>query len=105
MVAEAALFFCHKVDTEYFFVGDLTEVVNVMLKGRNEDRTLSDKMVGLLLRALGLQGHRVVKGYKISLTNSVRERIHRIATSYRVHSVQDGVARCGQCPAGKLGAC
>ncbi len=98
VVAEAALFFCHKANTEHFFVGELAESVNALLEGRHEDRVLSDKMVGLLLRALGIRGQRVVKGYKILLTDGVREQIHRIASAYQVLSVQDGIARCPQCP-------
>jgi hypothetical protein len=102
VVAEAALFFCHKANTEHFFVGDLAECVNTLLKGRHEDRVVTDKMVGLLLRALGIHGQRVVKGYRILLTDAVREQIHRIARAYQVLSVQDGVARCRHCPGGKV---
>jgi hypothetical protein len=98
LVAEAALFFCHKANTEHFFVGDLAECVNTLLAGRHEDRVLTDKMAGLLLRALGIQGHRVVKGYKIMLTDSVRQQIHEVARAYQVLSVQDGIARCRHCP-------
>ena len=43
LVAEGALFFCHKTDTDHFFVRDLAEIVNASLKGRHEDRTLTDK--------------------------------------------------------------
>jgi hypothetical protein len=98
VVAEAALFFCHKPNTEHFFVGDLAECVNTLLEGRHEDRVLTDKMVGSLLRALGIQGQRVVKGYKIMLTDSVRQQIHGVARAYQVLSVQDGIARCRHCP-------
>jgi hypothetical protein len=101
LVAEAALFFCHKANTQHFFVGELAECVNTLLNGRHEDRVLTDKMAGLLLRALGIHGQRVVKGYRILLTDTVRERIHRIADAYQVVSVQDGVARCGHCRVGK----
>ena len=97
LVAEGALFFCHKADADHFFVRDLTEIVNAALKGRHEGRTLTDKKVGLLLRALGIRAHRVVRGYRISLTDEVRQQIHRIAGTYRVLSVQDGVARCRHC--------
>jgi hypothetical protein len=102
VVAEAALFFCHKAETEHFFVGDLAAIVNTLLKGRHEDRTLTDKMVGLLLRALGIHGDRVVKGYRISLTDGVREQIHSIASAYQVLSFQDGIARCPQCPSATI---
>jgi hypothetical protein len=97
VIIEAALFFCHKEDTEHVFVGELAEWVNALLKGRHEDRTLTDKKVGLLLRAAGIHGQRVVKGYRIVLTESVRQQIHRIARAYHVLSAQDGVARCSHC--------
>jgi hypothetical protein len=101
VVAEAALFFCHKAGTEYFYVGELAECVNTMLQGRHEDRNLSDKMVGLLLRALGIHGQRVVKGYRICLTDDVRAQIHSVARAYQVPSAQDGLARCRHCPGQK----
>lgn len=101
IVAEAALFFCHTSDTDHFCIGDLAETVNDLLKGRHEDRVLTDKKVGLLLRDLGLHGQRVVKGYRIVLTDSVREQIHEIARAYQVLPVQDGVSRCGHCSRGK----
>ena len=102
MVAEAALFFCHKPETEHFFIGDLAETVNDLLKGRHDDRVLTDKKVGLLLRDLGIRGERVVKGYKVSLTDAVREQIHRLAEAYQVVSTQDGVARCSHCRVEKV---
>jgi hypothetical protein len=97
LIAEAALFFCHKENTEYFFVGELAECVNALLQGRHEDRTLTSKRVGLLLRAVGIHGERVVRGYKIELTDAVRLQIHRIARAYNVLSMQDDIARCAHC--------
>jgi hypothetical protein len=99
VVAEAALLFCHKDDTEQFFVGDLAVKVNDLLKGRHEERILTSKKVGLLLRDLGIKGERVVKGYRIVLTESNREKIHGNARAYRVISTQDGVVRCNHCKA------
>ena len=40
LIAEAALFFCHKQETTQFFIGDLADTVNTLLKGRHEDREL-----------------------------------------------------------------
>jgi hypothetical protein len=97
VVAEAALFFCHRPDTGHFFVGELAEMVNALLTGRHDDRVLTDKKVGLLLRALGIRGERVVRGYKVSLTDAVRGQIHRLAEAYQVVPTQDGVARCSYC--------
>jgi hypothetical protein len=98
VVAEAALFFCHKENTKHFFVAELADHVNALLNGRHEDRTLTDKKVGLLLRALGLYPYRIVQGYRIVLTEGIRDQIHRIAGAYQVISMLDGVARCPHCP-------
>lgn len=97
VIIEAALFFCHQENAEHVFVGELAEYVNALLKGRHEDRSLTDKKVGLLLSAVGIRAHRVVKGYRIALSDSVRQQIHRIAHAYQVLSTQDGVARCCHC--------
>ena len=104
VVTEAALFFCHKTDADYFFVGELAETVNDLLKGRHEESELSAKRVGLVLRSLGIHGERVAEGYKIVLTDTVRERIHQLAFDYRVLSLEDGVHRCRHCREGSAGS-
>jgi len=53
--------------------------------------------VGLVLRSLGIHARRVTVGYKIVLTDAVRERIHFVARCYQVLSLEDGVVRCPQC--------
>ncbi|GAC1692591.1 MAG: hypothetical protein NVS9B5_34830 [Terriglobales bacterium] len=97
LVAEAALFLCHKKDADSFFIGDLANCVNALLKGRHEDRELTAKKVGLQLRSLGICGVRVVEGYKIVLSENVRAQIHRIASAHRVAPALDGVKRCSHC--------
>jgi hypothetical protein len=97
VVAEAALLFCHKRDTSRFFISEIAEKVNVLLKGRHEESIMSAKRAGLVLRELGLHGERVAEGYKITLNDVMRERIHRLASDYQVLSV-DGVRRCRHCP-------
>jgi hypothetical protein len=97
LVAEAALFFCHKPEIVHFFVGELTKIVNDLLKGRNEVPNLSAKKIGALLRELGFCGQRVAEGYKLVLTDEVRERIHRVARDYQVPAMQDGERRCRFC--------
>jgi hypothetical protein len=97
VVAEAALAFCHKTDATHFLVGELAETVNALLKGRHEESNLSPKRVGLVLRELGVHGDRVAEGYKIILTDIVRERIHQLAFDYRVLSLEDSVRRCSYC--------
>ena len=98
VVAEAALFFCHKPDAAHFFIGELAETVNALLKGRHEESELSPRKVGSVLGDLGIHGERVAKGYKIVLTDVVRERIHQLAFDYRVPTLEYGVRRCRFCP-------
>jgi hypothetical protein len=97
VVVEAAFFFCHKPDPTHFFVGELAEKVNDLLKGRHEESNLSDKKAGLVLRDLGVYGERVAAGYKITVTDAVREQIHQLAFDYQVPPVCDGVRRCRYC--------
>ena len=97
LAAEAALFFCHKANTDHFFVGDAAERVTHLLAGRHEDRTMTDKMAGKLLRDLGIFGERVTAGYRILLTDARRQQIHGLARDYQVLSMQDGVTRCRYC--------
>ena len=54
-----------------------------------------------MLRDLGIKGKRVVKGFTILLTESMREKIHGIARAYQVVSTQDGVVRCSHCTGAK----
>jgi thiol-disulfide isomerase/thioredoxin len=97
LVAEAVLFFCHSEDKRQFFVGELAAKVNDLLQGRHEARVLTDRKVGSLLRELGIHGTRVVKGYQISLSESVSKLIHEKARSYNVAPMRDGVVRCSHC--------
>jgi hypothetical protein len=100
VVAESALSFCHEPDRREFFIRELAERVNALLKGRHEETELTDRKVGSVLRDLGIRGQRVTAGYKVVLSDALRERIHALAKSYRVLSLQDGVVRCRHCPGG-----
>jgi hypothetical protein len=97
VVAEAALVFCHTANIDHFLIAELAGAVNDLLIGRHEDRTLSSKKVGTLLRTLGITAQRMVKGYTVFLTDDVRKEIHQIASAYRVASALDGVERCQYC--------
>jgi len=99
VVAEAALSFCHEPEQawEQFLVGELSERANALLQGRNEDAVLSDRKVGSLLHSFGIRAERVTAGYRVKLTDTMRQRIHAIAESYQVLSLHEGVARCKHC--------
>jgi hypothetical protein len=101
VVAESALSFCHEPDRQEFFIRELADRTNALLKGRHEETELADKKAGSVLRDLGIHARRVTAGYKVSLSDAIRERIHSIAKSYRVLSLLDGVVRCRHCPGKK----
>jgi len=102
LVAEAALFFCHETDRKQFFVRELASEVNNLREGRYEKRSMTNKMAGSLLRGLGIPAERVTRGYRVLLTDSLRERIHEVARDYQVFAAQDGIARCRHCSMHKV---
>ena len=97
LVAEAALYFCHCEMTLKFSVGELASIVNFLLKGRHEDRVLTDKKVGTILRDLGLHAIRTQKGYELVLNEEVRVKIHSLAQSYKLPPMREGCAGCAHC--------
>ena len=94
VAAEAALFLCHRKNADHFFVGELAETINNLLQGRHELPTVTDKKAGMLLRELGIPSRRTAKGFKVSLTEAVRDQIHAMARAYLAASVVDGVMHC-----------
>ena len=97
VVIEAALCFCHRAETKCFFVGELTDTVNAILNGRHEELQVKPRKVGSVLRDLGIYSHRDTPGFKIELTESIREQIHEQANRYQVPPAADGVWRCCHC--------
>ena len=98
VVAESALSFCHEPDRREFFIRELSERINALLKGRHEETEVTDRKAGAVLRDLGIRSQRVTAGYKVRLVDTIRLRIHSIARSYQVLSLKDGVLRCCHCP-------
>jgi len=102
VILDALLTLSHTDGAEYFFVGDLAKRVNAILWGRHEELALSARKVGSILSELGIRGERVTQGYRIALTDKMRKNIHRLASEYRVTSIQDGVRRCADCRDGAV---
>ncbi len=98
VVIEAALAFCHDSTVERFLVKDIADAADAILLGRDEDNRISAKAAGQVLRGLGLFPERVTKGYHLALNDSNREKIHRLAKEYNVHSLDKGTRRCDYCP-------
>ena len=98
LAAEAALFLCHRKNADHFFVAELAETINNLLQGRHELRSVTDKKAGMLLRELGIPSRRTAKGFKVSLTQAVREQIQAVARAYLAASVVDEVMHCTYSP-------
>lgn len=90
----------HERDAREFFIRELAERVNALLKGRHEEMEMTDKKAGSVLRGLGIRAQRVTAGYKVPLSDAIRERIHSIARSYQVLPLQGGIVRCHHCRGG-----
>jgi hypothetical protein len=97
VVVEAALFVCHKRGAEHFYVAELAQTANDILRGRHEEPALSDKRVGSLLRELGIYGTRVAAGYRITLTQILRRRVHELAADYAVPTLDNANTQCDDC--------
>jgi hypothetical protein len=99
LLAEALLVLCHEQTRKSIYVGDLTDVLNGILKGRKETVELSPRKVGGLLRALNLVTERDAKGYGFLLLNEVRRKIHDLARALDVPQLRENVERCEYCAA------
>jgi hypothetical protein len=97
VVLEALLALCHE-DRNSARVLEVTEVANTILLGRHDHRELSPKAVGGILRSeLGLSMKRRGPGYDLSLTNDIRARLHRLASTHNVLSMLQPKADCLFC--------
>ena len=98
LVAEGALFFCHRADMRGFFVGELAQKVNQILIGRHEERAVTARKIGGLLKELGIRKEvRVAKGCRVSLTDAVRKKIHDQARAYGVTPAGNELVKCSHC--------
>jgi hypothetical protein len=79
VVIEAALAFCHDSTKEDFFVKEIADAADAILLGRHEDSKISPKAAGQALRGLGLFPERVTDGYRLTLSDAHREKIHWLA--------------------------
>jgi hypothetical protein len=97
---EATLFLSHEVKRRQARIGEITTIVNGILKGRGENIEIESREVGNHLRALGLFSERLSNaGRGIRFTNAVRRKIHELARNYDVRSIP--IDSCEFCAEGK----
>jgi hypothetical protein len=97
VVLEALLALCHE-NHDSAYVLEIAAVANTILLGRHDNRELSPKMVGGILRnELGLFTKRSGPGYKLSISGELRTRIHSLAVAHNVLSMLQPKADCLFC--------
>jgi hypothetical protein len=85
VVVEAALFLSHEGGRSQARVGEITDIVNGILKGRGQNIALDPRAVGHHLRALGIFSVRLNRaGRGIRFTSEIRRKIHKLADAYNV---------------------
>lgn len=87
-VLEVLLALCHG-NKQTAYVGEVAELVNAIAIGRHDEREVTPKKVGRILRKkLGLTpGKNTGRGYSLSLDRETASRVHRLAASYKVASL------------------
>lgn len=75
-MVEALLAECHE-NKASATIADVAELANAVLFGRHDDRELSPKAVGAIVREqLGLTTKRTASGYIVSLNDQVKQKVH-----------------------------
>ena len=97
VVLEALLVLCHE-NKPAAYVLEATKLTNGILLARHDNRELSPKAVGSIMRnRLGLGPQRKGPGYELALSSEVSRRIHRLAAGYGVLSMLTPRADCSSC--------
>ena len=88
---------CHEAGRDRLHVGEVTLDVNVVL-GRLRKEPLTSRMVGSIVRSLGLATRKIdAKGFGFRLDTSRRQRIHQLARSHSVPSAGQPYPGCAEC--------
>ena len=98
VVIEALLSCSHQSQKERVGVAELTTTVNKVLERRGELLVMNPRAVGNILRALGFSTQRLTAIRRgIVLLNSVRQRIHRLASKHELLGAGSRSIDCAQC--------
>src|SRR6266404_4059790 len=98
VVIEALLSCAHQSQKKHIGVAELTATTNRILEGRGELLVMNPRAVGNILRALGFSTQRLTAIQRgIILLNSVRLRIHQLASKYNLLESGSRSNDCAQC--------
>lgn len=104
VVIEAVLVLLHEGKTSAY-VSEITECTNQILLGRGERKAQEAKVIGAILRQLGLRPQRKAKGYRLELDQSVNQRVHRLAADHSALSLLTPPESCPICSEEEGRAC
>jgi hypothetical protein len=98
VVIEALLSCSHQSQKTQIGVAELTTTINRTLERRGELLVMNPRAVGNILRALGFSTQRLTAIQRgIILLNSVRLRIHQLASKYNLLEAGSRSNDCAQC--------
>jgi hypothetical protein len=100
VVVESLLLSCHTPGEDAPYVGKVADAAKTLLSARGEEKDLKSNQVGTMIRQLGLKTEpRDSHGVKLRLTSAVRRKIHELARTFAVPSIEHRVAGCADCEA------
>jgi hypothetical protein len=89
---------CHEQGRTDLHVAEITADVNAAFLAMDANSSLSERLVGSLLRAVGLKTHPLDRdGRGIRMDRETRLAIHRLAKIYRVPSAERPFPGCLEC--------
>ncbi len=97
IAVEALLVACHQRKLN-IFVGELAELGNDLLMGREEAPRFTPRGFGSMLRSLGFKNlRRMNDGWNLTIDAGVRARVHRLARNYAVDTLpQPDCVECAE---------
>jgi hypothetical protein len=98
VLVETVLLSAHAPELAAPYVGKITDGLKTLLSARGMERDLKPNQVGRMLRNLGLKlAPRTSSGVKLIMDEAARRKIHDLAKSLNVPSLDNPVAGCPYC--------
>lgn len=89
---------CHEAKRDRLYVGEITLDLNAKIIASGGQLELSDRMVGSVLKSLGLTTRRLDRhGRGLVLDGPTRLRIHRLALEHNAPSAEEAFPGCTEC--------
>ena len=101
-IVEVLMGLVHERKLREIRVGEVMNLVNVLLRSRGESFEYSAEELGWKLKALSLYRHRNSSGSQLSLDRDTSRRVHRLARSYDLPSSRPAAEGCPECAVSKV---